>query len=59
MEILIAIGILYGFWPVIIGSLMIIDTIIRSIYFWFVVGLIVLWSVISYFYNDNNRKDKK
>lgn len=59
MEILIAIGILYGFWPVIIGSLMIIDTIIRSIYFWIVVGLIVLWSVISYFYNDNNRKDKK
>lgn len=59
MEILIAIGILYGFWPVIVGSLMIIDTIIRSVYFWIVVGLIVLWSVISYFYNDNNRKDKK
>lgn len=59
MEILIAIGILYSFWPVIVGSLMIIDTIIRSVYFWIVVGLIVLWSVISYFYNDNNRKDKK
>ena len=59
MEILIAIGILYGFWPVIVGSLMIIDTIIRSVYFWIVVGLIVLWGVISYFYNDNNRKDKK
>lgn len=59
MEILIVIGILYGFWPVIVGSLMIIDTIIRSVYFWIVVGLIVLWSVISYFYNDNNRKDKK
>ena len=59
MEILIVIGTLYGFWPVIVGSLMIIDTIIRSVYFWIVVGLIVLWSVISYFYNDNNRKDKK
>lgn len=59
MEILIVIGILYGFWPVIVGSLMIIDTIIRSVYFWIVVSLIVLWSVISYFYNDNNRKDKK
>lgn len=59
MEILIAIGILYGFWPVIVGSLMIIDTIIRSVYFWIVVGLIMLWSVIPYFYNDNNRKDKK
>lgn len=59
MEILIVIGILYGFWPVIVGSLMIIDTIIRSVYFWIVLGLIVLWSVISYFYNDNNRKDKK
>lgn len=59
MEILIAIGILYGFWPVIVGTLMIIDTIIRSVYFWIVVGLIALWSVISYFYKGNNRKDKK
>ena len=54
MEILIAIGILYGFWPVIVGSLMIIDTIIRSVYFWMVVGLIVLGYL--FIYNKNNKE---
>lgn len=54
MEILVAIGLLYCFWPVIIVSLMIIDTIIRSVYFWIVVGLIILGYL--FIYNKDNKK---
>lgn len=60
MEILFVIGLLYGFWPVILGSLIIIDAIIRSVYFWIVIGILVLWYLITYLYNkDKEGKDKK
>lgn len=54
MEILVVIGLLYWFWPVIIVSLMIIDTIIRSVYFWIVIGLIVLGYL--FIFNRNNKE---
>ncbi len=59
MEILIIIGLLCYFWPVILGSLIILDAIIRSVYFWVVLGLIVLWCVVSYIQNNDNNKNGK
>lgn len=59
MEILVAIGLLYCFWPVIIVSLMIIDTIIRSVYFWIVVGLIILGYLFIYNKDNKNKKQRK
>jgi hypothetical protein len=56
MEILVAIGLLYWLWPVIIVSLMIIDTIIRSVYFWIVVGLIILGYLFIYNKDNKNKK---
>ena len=58
MEILFVIGLLYGFWPVILGGLIILDAIFRSVYFWVVLGLIVLWRVISYLRDDNSDNKK-
>lgn len=57
MEILFVIGLIYGFWPVILGGLIILDAIFRSVYFWGVVGIIVLWYLITYL--CNKEKDKK
>ena len=57
MEILFIIGLLYGFWPVILGGLIILDAIFRSVFFWIVIGIIVLWYLIIYLFNKG--KDKK
>ena len=65
MEILIIIGLLCYFWPVILGSLIILNAIITSVYFWTVVGILVLWRLIAYLCNkknnnnENNEKSKK